>query len=164
MVCLMLLATVLRYSAGISFPWTEEVLKALMAWCVLLLLGSVTRNNGHIRMTFFAEKIFGVRRAPAIWTALENVIGVITCGYFTWVGWRWTIFAFEHNIRPPTTGLPWQYPIWVVQIIFFIGMALVTIYYGEKLVMQLLSWLAIRRKWKMASDVEELLNQSKREA
>ncbi|MFC1963749.1 TRAP transporter small permease [Chloroflexota bacterium] len=146
MATLMFVTTFLRYLAGISFPWTEEILKMMMAWSILLILGVVTRRNEHIRMTFFAEKIFGVERAPKVWAWLENLFGIGTYGFFTWVGWRWTMFAYEHNIRAVTTGLPWRYPLWIIQIAFLVGFGIMTLFYLERIVKQILLWRYTTKK------------------
>ena len=138
----MFFATVLRYLFDFPLPWSEEVLRYMMAWSILLLIGVVARRDEHIRFNFFAEKLFGQSRAPQVWAFLENLFGLVTMGFLSWVGFKYFWYAYTLGFRTPNTALPWKYPFWVVQIVFFIGMILTGLFYLERLVKQIQSWRA----------------------
>jgi len=124
-------AVILRYFVQVPLSWTEEILGFMMAWGVFLGGGTIVRRYGHIRLSFFAEKIFGRKRAPVIWTAMENLLGFSATIFIAYHGYRWVL----HSYRIGAHGIgDVHYPFWVVRMVVVIGLGLMGLFYLERTV------------------------------
>ena len=104
-----------------------------MTWGVFLGVASITRDNSHIRVSFFADKILGQEKASRVGITLENITGVAACGFLTYLSTRWILFSYQAG----TT-------LWVPRLAVLIGTALLTIFYVERLIKQIKSYRAQR--------------------
>jgi len=130
-------AVILRYFFDTGVMWETEVLGYFMAWGVFLGAASVTRENSHVRVSYFADKIFGEKRAPKVSFTLENIIGICACGYLTHIASRWIIRTVESGAIGPGDL---QYALWIPRLVVVIGLPLMVLYYTERLVKQIISW------------------------
>jgi TRAP-type C4-dicarboxylate transport system permease small subunit len=77
---------ILRYVFGSPMTWSEELARYLFIWCAFLGWVIASRKNGHLAMTFLAERL----PAPAQ-RALSAAIHLATV-FFAWIlgsrGWR----------------------------------------------------------------------------
>ncbi|MFC2058607.1 TRAP transporter small permease [Chloroflexota bacterium] len=129
MLVLGFLSVILRYVVHYPFTWTEEILAFMMAWGVFLGGGTVVRRYGNIRMGFFAEKLLGAKRAPVIWTALENLVGLAAITFISYQAYRWILYSY----RTGTKGFgDIPYPFWVVRLVVLIGFGLMSLFYLER--------------------------------
>jgi len=127
-------SVILRYIVQFPLAWTEEILSFMMAWGIFLGGGTIVRRYSHIRLSFFAEKLFGVRRAPVIWTALENLVGLGATTFIAYQGYRWMLFSYRTGAQG-IGDIP--YPFWVVRIVVLIGLGLMGLFYLERTVKQI---------------------------
>ncbi|MFC1926146.1 TRAP transporter small permease [Chloroflexota bacterium] len=127
-------SVILRYIVALPLSWTEEILAFMMAWGVFLGGGTIVRRYSHIRMSFFAEKLFGTRRAPVVWTALENLVGLGATTFIAYHAYRWVL----HTYRTGAHGIgDIPYPFWVVRLAVLIGLGLMGLFYLERTVKQI---------------------------
>ncbi|MFC1963026.1 TRAP transporter small permease [Chloroflexota bacterium] len=126
-------SVILRYFVQLPLSWTEEILSFMMAWGVFLGGGTVVRRYNHIRMSFFAEKLFGTKRAPVVWTALENVVGFGATIFLSYHSYRWVLFTYRTGAHA-IGDIP--YPFWVVRMVVLIGFGLMGLFYLERIFKQ----------------------------
>ncbi len=131
---------ILRYVGHVPMGWAETFLALLMVWLVFVSIGLVAREGTHIRFSFFAERIFH-RRASAVWDTLENIIGMVLCGYLAWQFYPWVHFTF---VLKSVDINYFQYPLWIPETILPIGFALMGLFYVERTIKQILKLMASR--------------------
>ena len=77
---------ILRYVFGSPMTWSEELARYLFIWCAFLGWVIASRKNGHLAMTFLAERL----PEPAQ-RALSAAIHLATV-FFAWIlgsrGWK----------------------------------------------------------------------------
>jgi TRAP-type C4-dicarboxylate transport system permease small subunit len=153
MTAIAFVSVILRYFFEIHILWETQILPFLFIWGVFLGAASVTRDNSHIRVNFFAEKIFGEKRAVKVWTTVENIAGLAASIYITQLSFRWVQDEIETGAiivsRP-------SYGAWIPHMGIMIGMGLVAIFYAERLVRQILLWRTPETK---AENEEENIGQ-----
>jgi TRAP-type C4-dicarboxylate transport system permease small subunit len=146
MVSIMFLATIFRYILESPWKWSEEALVYLMAWSIFILIGSVARQNEHIRIGFVMERIMGgPKRAAVVSNALENIIGVCIAIFLAYAAVRWTNTSREMGtIVWSATGV--KYSQWLVRIIPTAGLCLLSLFYLERSIRMLLALVHSRRQ------------------
>ncbi|MFC1926448.1 TRAP transporter small permease [Chloroflexota bacterium] len=134
MMGLMFVEVIYRFWGGSLLPFGHTILTAMVAWSVFLLIGSVSRENGHIRISFFIEKALG-KRAERIWPVLEDVISLPLCVFLVWASWRWVALYMQQGLRQELFQLGgFTYPSWVPIIIVPIGLSIASVFYLERIV------------------------------
>jgi len=139
---------IMRYTVHSPITWEAEVTSFMMAWGVFLGVGTVTRHNAHIRIAFFAEKIFGEKRGPIVWSFMETILGMGLCGYIAYLGARWVKLSYDTGAA--SLG-DIRYELWIPRMAVSIGLSLMVLFYFERFVKQLYRWTAEWRGW----DIEE---------
>ncbi|MFC2058117.1 TRAP transporter small permease [Chloroflexota bacterium] len=145
MVALMFAEVIARFFGGSIIMYGQTILRGLVAWSVFILIGSVSRENSHIRIGFFAEKLLG-ERAPRIWSILEDIVTLPILIFLIWAAWLWVDFYIAQGLKETLfsiTGL--RYPSWIPVIIVPIGLGIAAIFYIERIVKQLASLRSSRR-------------------
>jgi TRAP-type C4-dicarboxylate transport system permease small subunit len=157
MVSIMFLATIFRYILESPWKWSEEALVYLMAWSIFILMGSVARQNQHVRIGFLMERIMGgPKRAELVSSALENIIGVCIGIFLAYAAVRWTNTSREMGtIVWSATGV--SYSQWLVRIIPTTGLCLLSLFYLERSIRMLISLVRSRRRPKSDDDDESFL-------
>jgi len=120
------IGVIMRYTVHQPIQWETQILTMLMAWGVFLGLASVTRNNSHIRISFFADKLLGRRRAAWAGSFIESFVGFCACSFLAYLSGRWILLSATHN------ALLWQPRLGIA-----IGMALMAVFYAERLIRHL---------------------------
>jgi TRAP-type C4-dicarboxylate transport system permease small subunit len=133
---------ILRYFFDKAIPWELEVTALMMAWGTFMGVGSVTRSNMHVRITFFADLIWGrlvgKERTRMAYSFLESIIGFCVAGYFAWVAATWVQFTYTSGAR--SLGDIW-YELWIPRLAILIGFSLVSLMYLERIVKQVNLWV-----------------------
>lgn len=57
MTALITLQVILRFVFNSGFAWAEEISRFLFVWLMYFSISYLTRNHGHIRITFLVEKL-----------------------------------------------------------------------------------------------------------
>ncbi len=140
---LMFVTTVLRYFIGSAVPYTMVILTGLMVWIVFLLIGSVARNDEHLKISLLPDIVFR-ERSNEFLTAIENLVATPLCIYMTWVGIDWIGYRIDQGARY-MIGYTDSYPAWIPNLILPIGFALASLFYLERSVRQITSFLQRRR-------------------
>lgn len=87
----------MRYVFAAPTSWSLEVNTFLIIYLAVMTAAEVQREDGHIRITFIADK------APAwagrLMAALIGVVGVGFCAILAWRGGLLTWQAFEYGER-----------------------------------------------------------------
>ncbi|MFC1994367.1 TRAP transporter small permease [Chloroflexota bacterium] len=139
------ISVVLRYLFNQPISWTEFVLGYMLAWSIFLLMGSVTRKDDHIRMSFVIERLFGENKARKISTTVENVFGLGISAFFFFHGYRWVLNSYRAGLAEWTSA-GFTYPVWIVRIVAPIGLGLVTLFYLERCIKQIARLIAARKR------------------
>jgi len=122
------------FTGGSLLQFGQTILRAMVAWSVFLLVGSVARRDEHIRITFFIEKALG-NRAQTVWSVLEDIVALPICIFLVWAAWRWMAFTIEQDVRLTLFQLAgFTYPSWIIHIVFPVGMGLGALFYIERIV------------------------------
>ena len=95
-----------RYLFNTGFSWTEEYMRYLMIW--LMMLGSVACifRAEHMGIEFF-EHLAGPRRASLVKSALYSIAGVF-CLYV--LVYSWPLALRNAAQVAPASGIPMIYP------------------------------------------------------
>ena len=124
------ISVILRYGFEIHILWETQILPFVFVWGVFLGAASVTRDHSHIRVSFFAELIFGEKRALKVWTTVENVAGLAACIFITYLSVRWVHAEYVSGavvISKPSYGL------WIPHLAITIGMGLMSIFSRQQI-------------------------------
>jgi len=86
---------VLRYMAGVSLPWVEELTRYMMIWVAWLAVGLAMREGAHIAIDTLQHAL------PAFWSRILRLfVLAATIGFFAavaWLGWRYAMFAWRQE-------------------------------------------------------------------
>jgi len=130
-----LAAVILRYVPQLPpLGWVVELGSLLAVGAVYFGIATATRRDRHIKMTFFAELLFK-KRAPYIITIAENIVGIGVCVVLCLLGYRLAHFSYVMEFSWYGTL---SYPLWIPQMMLIFGPALMTLFYLERIVRQLL--------------------------
>ncbi|MFC1926673.1 TRAP transporter small permease [Chloroflexota bacterium] len=132
-----------RYVFNKPIVGTEDLMGFMVAWSVLILLGSVSRRDRHIRMTFFITKLLGEERAKKVWITVENLCGLGLCSYFFWQGLRWVLNTYNAGLFKQAAAF--NYPMWTVRVIAPLALGLAALFYLERCIRQISNIVANRR-------------------
>jgi TRAP-type C4-dicarboxylate transport system permease small subunit len=123
LLCVITMANVLvRYFTNISFAFTEEFSIALMVIMTLVGASHAFAVRHHIAITFFAERVAGLRR---IATRLGDVCSVLMFSLLAIFGARMAWEDYEFEVTSPSLGVPqWWYSIWLPLLSAFIVLRL----------------------------------------
>ena len=141
---LMVAAVVLRYTMEGSIVGSWTIMTGLMVWLIFALIGSVSRKDEHIKIGVLAEMVFR-KRARAFRSTLENIVALPLCAYLTWAGWHWVDFRLQQGGREFFSSTV-TYADWIPILILPIGFGIATLFYLERLVKQVSSYLRQRRQ------------------
>jgi len=141
---LMVLAVILRYTIGGSIEGSWIIMTLLMVWFTFASIGSISRRDEHIKIGLLAEMVLR-QRAKAFRYTLENAVALPLCIYMSWAGWHWVDFRIKQGGEEfLSTGV--SIPDWIPILIVPIGFNIATLYYLERLVKQVNSYLRQRRE------------------
>ena len=80
---------VLRYVAGISLTWVEELTRYMMIWLAWLAIGLAVRQGAHIAVDTLVQSL------PPLWSRLLRVVILaLVIGFFVAVAW----YGFEYAL------------------------------------------------------------------
>lgn len=86
---------VLRYLAGMSLPWVEEITRYMMIWVAWLAVGLAMREGAHIAIDNFQNAL------PARWGhALRVFVLASLLAFFAavaWFGFQYSLFAWRQE-------------------------------------------------------------------
>lgn len=85
----------LRYVAGISLPWVEEVTRYMMIWVSWLAVGLAMREGAHIAIDNLQDAL------PEVWARLLRLVVFASIVAFfaavAWYGWQYASFAWRQQ-------------------------------------------------------------------
>ncbi|UOM33251.1 TRAP transporter small permease [Acuticoccus sp. I52.16.1] len=99
MIALVFLQVVDRFAPWFSYFWTEEVVRILLVWTVMLGLPVVLYIHGEIIVD-----LLPLPPAATIWRLrLATLLGAVFLGFLAWYGYKFA--AQSANFRLPTLGI-----------------------------------------------------------
>ena len=106
-ICLQVVA---RYAFAVSPIWSEELIRLLLIWTVMIGAAISVRQRSHIRLdVLLAPLPPGVRR---IWMLLLDLLTLLLFGVLVWTGIDATIF--NHGMQ--SLGLQWHMSVLMAAI------------------------------------------------
>ncbi|MDF1632660.1 TRAP transporter small permease [Mycoplana sp. MJR14] len=85
----------LRYAAGISLPWVEELTRYMMIWVSWLAVGLAMREGAHIAIDNLQNAL------PEPWARLLRLVVFVAIVVFfaavAWYGWQYASFAWRQQ-------------------------------------------------------------------
>ncbi|RMG84100.1 MAG: TRAP transporter small permease [Bacteroidetes bacterium] len=130
-VLLMLVAIFFRYVLNNSLFWSDEIIRYLFVWLTFLGAAVAFRENAHIRVTFFREKLPATPRK-----IVENLDQWLTLGFLIFLsvgGFYWV--ADLRGSFSPALGLPLNWLFYAalpVSTTLMAGFEMVRIWRGFK--------------------------------
>jgi TRAP-type C4-dicarboxylate transport system permease small subunit len=103
---------VVRYLTNFSFAFTEEFSVFLMVLVALIGGSSVMAKNGHLRISFLAEKLPEERRKVVglVANCLTTVMFLLLAIFGTRMAWD----EYRFEVTSPGLGIPtWLYTMWL---------------------------------------------------
>lgn len=93
--------TLMRYYFKAPTSWSLEINTFLIIYVAVMAAADVQREDGHIRITFFTDKM----GAPAqrVIGIVIGVVGALFCGIMAWYGGIQALQAAEFNDRMSST-------------------------------------------------------------
>ena len=127
-----------RYAFGVGFSWTEELMRYLMIW--LMMLGSVAAIYRIEHMGIDPlEGLVSPRQAPLVRSALYSIGGIFCLVVLTY-GWP---LALRNAAQvAPASGIPMIYPYLALPVGAFLILLQIA-----------LSWFGAFEKQDQSSDV-----------
>ena len=107
----------LRYLAGISPFWSEELIRIFLMAAVLLGAGVSVRANRHIRVEFLADLLPPVLRRT--WYLFLDLVALGLFGVIIVMGIE--AIGFNHSMRTVSLQIPVSTVIWLVPAGFVIA-------------------------------------------
>ena len=106
MMALVFLQVVNRYLIGLQIFWTEEVVRMLLVWCVMIGLPVVLYHRQEIKVELF---VLPTRSAERLRELLAVAASVLFCAILAYWGYRYTVRAL--STVSPTLGISraWLY-------------------------------------------------------
>lgn len=88
-------------------PWTEEMARYLMVWCIFLGAAVAARSGALIAMDSVVDAL-----PPALGDATRTLGLCITLAFFgllVWLGWRWVEFGTMETSTVMALPMAWVY-------------------------------------------------------
>jgi TRAP-type C4-dicarboxylate transport system permease small subunit len=101
-----------RYILNDSISWTEELARYLMVWFALLGMGLALKDNSHVGVSFFLE------RMPRKVTPIVKIIGECLVLLFLLVLFRYSLNHLQvvKMQTSPSIGIPMVFPYAAITI------------------------------------------------
>lgn len=108
----------------IPSPWTDETLKLLFVWSIFVCSGLAFLGDELIGLDLLEEKISGNRRAYGILKLVQYAVGFVMGGFSTFWGFQIILTQISTNERTAVV----KYPLWVINMGFLIGSAMIMVF------------------------------------
>lgn len=116
-----------------SLGWSMEIVGFMVAWSIFIMAGPVARANENIKVTYFPEKLLGVKKGAAFMNASESIFGLGLSIYMTVHAYRFIDQTHHLNwMQQSIEG--WYYPMWIVRSAILIAFLFSSVYYFERVV------------------------------
>lgn len=96
-----------RLGIVLSVPWSEELARYLMIWCIFLGASVAARAGALIAVDSLPDAL------PARWGDLVRLVALaVTIGFFglmIWLGWRWVEFGQTETSTVLNVPMAWVY-------------------------------------------------------
>jgi TRAP-type C4-dicarboxylate transport system permease small subunit len=89
--------TLMRYCFNAPTSWSLEINTFLIIYIAVMAAADVQREDAHIRITFFTDKI-GPGTQRVIRTVI-GLVGAVFCGVMAWYGGQQMLQAAEYGER-----------------------------------------------------------------
>lgn len=108
---------VMRYVFRIPTSWSLEINTFLVLFVTLIPAGDVLAAGGHLRISFFTDKLDP--RGRAVLARLASVAGCLFCAVMTWKGLEmaWAALTYDERMSSPL-GTPMVVPYLLIPIGF----------------------------------------------
>ncbi|MCU0561654.1 MAG: TRAP transporter small permease [Desulfobacterales bacterium] len=108
---------VMRYVFRIPTSWSLEVNTFMVLFVALVPAGDVLAAGGHLRISFFTDKLDPRGRAVLAW--LASLAGCLFCAVMTWKGLEmaWAALKYDERMSSPL-GTPMVIPYLFIPIGF----------------------------------------------
>jgi TRAP-type C4-dicarboxylate transport system permease small subunit len=114
---LMTIQVILRYGFGYTHFFTEELGRYLLVWATLAGMAIETRQGGHIRVNFLAERLpASWRRA---WFFILDIVLFLLFLLLVYTGVDSTVF--NHGQQSAAMQLPLSIPFLAIPVFFAIA-------------------------------------------
>jgi TRAP-type C4-dicarboxylate transport system permease small subunit len=109
--------SLMRYYFKAPTSWSLEINTFLIIYIAVVAAADVQRQDGHIRITFFTDKM-GAGTQRVIRTVI-GLVGAVFCGIVAWYGGLQMLQAAEYSDRVSSTlGTPMVIPYAMLPIGF----------------------------------------------
>lgn len=96
-----------RLGLVVSVPWSEEIARYLMIWCIFLGAAVAARSGALIAVDTLPDSL-----PPRAANAVRLAALTITIGFFgslIWLGWRWVEFGESETSTVMNLPMAWVY-------------------------------------------------------
>ncbi len=114
---------ILRVFFNASYDFIIQASVWLTVWAMLLMLGPVYMDGGHVSLVFIRQRL-----GPQHRRLLDLFNAGLTAVYGLAIAYGGVILVQDLVDRGTTFPLYWAIPMWIVQIIVPIGMILFSLY------------------------------------
>ena len=82
--------------------WTEELARWIWVWMALIAIGSVERENAHLRMGFLVALM--PRKAQWVVAVVTDIVYLGLAGHLVWIAYRTVVRTWNNeSVSLPTT-------------------------------------------------------------
>jgi TRAP-type C4-dicarboxylate transport system permease small subunit len=122
-----------RYFLGSPIPGTLELSESVIVMIIFLTIPFCEMTSGHIKVTFFVERMPAKIR---IW--LKYLTNIMVIAYFSILCWRsWLIAWYSWSIKETSWG-SYPIPLYPAKFSVSVGSALMAIYLSLILIASIL--------------------------
>ncbi|WP_294225502.1 TRAP transporter small permease [uncultured Shimia sp.] len=98
----MVLQIVGRTDLVVGPIWTEELARWLWVWMALIGIGTVERDEAHLRMGFLMEAL--PPKVQKIWAILIDCVYIALASHLVWIGYKTILRTWNNEtVTLPTT-------------------------------------------------------------
>lgn len=126
--------------SSLGVAWSLEIVGYMIAWSIFVMIGPVAKWHRHVKMVFLPVKLLGERRGNIFMRLSENLTGLGICLYMTIHAYRWIDMTRDMGMKSQSVG-GWFYPMWIVRLAVLIGFILLCLFYFERTVEQIRSFM-----------------------
>lgn len=137
--------SVIVYQRGITIVWLDDVLRMLLIWLVYLGSVSLCFHNDHITMDAIYVRLS--TRVRRVLNFAFAVLGILLCGYVTWIGIQNVATEIGYGILLPSGYIP----AWPQTLAIPLCFGLMTVAY-----LSYLYAVATNRDQRTASDIKDV--------